>query len=79
MKQLYFNQDVEIRTYVSHIGNSSLEVYQEAWQDDQWCTKGKTVLVHYDFKGQKAIPIPADIRSTLEMYLYQPQEVKIED
>lgn len=78
LKQLYFNQDVEIRTYISHIGNSSLEVYQEAWQNEQRCTKGKTVLVHFDFKEQKAIPIPAEIRSTLENYLFQPNEVKVE-
>ncbi|MBB3186189.1 acyl-CoA thioesterase [Microbacter margulisiae] len=77
VKQLYFNQEVEIRTYISHIGNSSLEVYQEAWQNDQRCTKGKTVLVHFDFKKQKSIPISPDIRAKLETYLHHSDQVMV--
>ena len=64
--QLYFQQDVEIRTWIDKIGRSSFEVYQEAWQNDRLGTRGKTVLVHFDFETQKSQMIPAGIREKME-------------
>lgn len=66
ISQIFFDKDVEIRTWVSRIGRSSFEVYQEAWQNEVMCTKGKTVLVHYDFIQQKSAKIPAELKSLLE-------------
>lgn len=63
--QLFFDQDVEIRTYISKIGRSSFDVYQEAWQGDKLCTKGRTVLVHFDFKEQRSVAIPEKIREVM--------------
>lgn len=68
IQQMYFNSDVTIHTYISRIGRSSFEVYQEAWQNDNLCVKGKTVLVHFDFKTQKSAPIPAQIKALLELH-----------
>ncbi len=65
VSQLYFDQDVEIRTYISKIGRTSFDVHQEAWQDGKLCTRGKTVLVHFDFKVQKSAPIPDEIREMM--------------
>jgi acyl-CoA thioester hydrolase len=69
ISQIFYNGNVEIHTYVSHIGNSSFEVYQEAWQNERLCSKGKTVLVHFDFKNQKSQSIPDDIRMKLQNHL----------
>lgn len=63
--QLFFDQDVEIRTYISKIGRSSFDVYQEAWQGDKLCTKGRTVLVHFDFNEQRSVAIPEKIREVM--------------
>lgn len=68
VSQLFYGKDVEIRTWVSRIGKSSFEVYQEAWQNDKLCTKGNTVLVHFDFKTQKSAQIPTDIREHLKAH-----------
>ncbi len=68
MSQLYYNGQVEIHTYISNIGQSSFEVYQEAWQNGKLCSKGKTVLVHYDFENQKSKVIPDDIRTKLQVH-----------
>lgn len=68
VSQLFYGQDVEIRTWVSRIGKSSFEIYQEAWQNDRLCTKGNTVLVHYDFKTQKSAHIPQEIRAQLQAH-----------
>lgn len=67
--QIYYNMDVTIHTYISRIGRSSFEVYQEAWQNEKFCSKGKTVLVHFDFAAQKSVKIPDDIRIKLEEHL----------
>ena len=58
--------DIEIRTYVAKVGNTSFTVYQEAWQNGQLGAKGNSVVVHYDFKNRKPLPISAEVRARLE-------------
>jgi acyl-CoA thioester hydrolase len=67
--QIFYNFDVEIRTWISRVGRSSFEVYQEAWQNEKLCAKGKTVLVHFDFKAQKSAEIPHNIREMLDEHM----------
>lgn len=78
VSQMYFDKEVEIKTFISRIGKSSLEVYQEAWQSGSLCTKGKTVLVHFDFKQQKSIEIPLKIREIMQEHLL-PHSSKIRE
>ncbi|WP_414469505.1 acyl-CoA thioesterase [Methanobacterium sp. ACI-7] len=67
--QMFYGKDVEIRNYITHIGNSSFTIGHEAWQDDELKAKGKAVLVHFDFINQKAVKIPEDIRAQLKEHL----------
>lgn len=67
--QMYYGKDVEIRNYITHIGNSSFTIGHEAWQDGELKAKGKAVLVHFDFINQKAIPIPKSIKAQLNEHL----------
>lgn len=69
VSQLYYGKDVEIRTWISRIGNSSFEVYQESWQEGVMATKGKTVLVYFDFELQKSTPIPENIKEMMKEHL----------
>ena len=69
IRQMYLGHDVEIRTVVSKIGNSSFHVEQEAWQLGQCCARGHVVLVHFDFKEQKSAPLPDNIRRQLAEHL----------
>ncbi|QEF95428.1 acyl-CoA thioesterase [Methanothermobacter sp. KEPCO-1] len=71
LAQMYYGSDVEIRSYITHIGNSSFTIGHEAWQDGELKAKGKAVLVHYDFIEQRKKPIPPDIRSQLEEHLVE--------
>ena len=68
LRQIYLGYDVEIRTVIGKIGNSSFRVEQEAWQQDQCCARGHVVLVHFDFATQKSVPLPDDIRRRLAEY-----------
>jgi len=70
--QLYFNCDVEIKTWITKIGTKSFTVYHEARQQDRLCVKGNVVVVYYDFKEEKSVPIPEDKKQLLAEHLYKP-------
>jgi len=72
MGQLYFNHDVEIRTWVTKIGTKSFTLCHEARQQDRICVKGNAVVVYYDFKAEKSVPIPEDKKQLLAEHLYKP-------
>ncbi|MGF7117973.1 acyl-CoA thioesterase [Methanobacterium oryzae] len=74
--QMYFGKDVEIRNYITHIGNSSFTIGHEAWQDGELKAKGKAVLVHFDFLNQKAVKIPDDIKAQLNEHLVTEENSK---
>ena len=67
--QMYYGIDVEIRSYITHIGNSSFTIGHEAWQEGELKAKGKAVLVHFDFLNQKSVPIPEPIKTQLHEHL----------
>lgn len=72
VRPLVISGDVTIRTWVSRIGSSSFEVSQDAAQGGAICTRGKTVLVHYDFGQARPVPITAAIRAQLEAHAAGP-------
>lgn len=69
--QIYFGKDVEIRTWVKRIGNSSLELYEEIHQDNRLCAKGTAIYVNFNLQTQKSEPIPDDIRVELEQHAHK--------
>jgi len=71
--QMFLGHDVEIRTVVGKIGNSSFRVEQEAWQLGRCCARGSVVLVHFDFKTQKSVPLTDTIRRQLAVQLVEKQ------
>lgn len=64
--QLFYGQDVEIKTFISRIGGASFDVYQELWQHGEKCVSGTASMVHFDYKTQKSLKIPDDIRNQLQ-------------
>ena len=73
--QLRFGEDVEIRTYLLKIGNSSFTVGNEVWQNNELKAKGKTVIVHFDYVTKKSVPIPDDVRKKLEEHLISEEDI----
>jgi len=72
--QMYYGKDVEIRSYITKIGNTSFTIGHEAWQDEELKARGKAVLVHYDFEEEKSKPIPDSVRKVLEKHLIEEEE-----
>ena len=66
--QIYLQTPVEIRTYISKIGTSSFQVYQECWQDGELKVTGTTTLVHFNYTEKKSKPIPEQIREQLNSH-----------
>ena len=67
--ELFYGQDVEIRTIISHIGNSSFVANHEVWQSQRLCARGKAVMVHYDHKKKASCALPETIRKELNEHL----------
>ncbi|MCL9781974.1 acyl-CoA thioesterase [Vibrio sp. S4M6] len=65
LAQTYWGKDVEIRTYVEKVGNSSCHLRHEAWQEGNRVAKGLAILIHFDYKTNHSKPIDDGIRQVL--------------
>jgi acyl-CoA thioester hydrolase len=63
--ELFYGQDIEIRTGVARIGSSSFDVYQEAWQGGRLCASGTAIHVHFDHQEKVAKPLTAALKDKL--------------
>jgi acyl-CoA thioester hydrolase len=68
-EQLYLDHLVEIKTYISKIGNTSFTVTQQAWQDGICKAEGDSIMVYFDYATKSSSRIPDDIRVALEQHL----------
>ena len=69
LAQASYKGEVLVKTVVAKIGNSSFQLYQEAYQSDTLVSKAKSSLVHFNYGTQKSERIPDDIRVKLEGHL----------
>ena len=63
--QIFFGEDVVIRTGIEKIGNSSMVVKHEAWQREQLVARGDAIMVYFDYQTNQSATIPPDIRERL--------------
>lgn len=52
--QIHYPDAVEIRTYVKKLGNSSLTLLQEVYQNEQKVAYGECVMVKFDYASNKS-------------------------
>ncbi|MHA6250867.1 acyl-CoA thioesterase [Oceanobacillus sp. CAU 1775] len=69
--QIYFGLDAEVKVWVKKIGNSSLELYEEIWQNDTLCVTSETVYVNFNKQLGKSEPISDVIREELAIHYYK--------
>lgn len=72
--QTQYGQPVEIRTFISRLGSSSFDVYQEAWQNGVKCASGTTVMVRFNYQQQHAEPLSGQQKSALSAHLLSTAE-----
>ncbi len=68
LAQIFYGKPVTIRTYISRMGNSSFDTYQEVWQNDTLCATGVTTMVHFDYTSQRSVAIPDTIKAIMNSH-----------
>lgn len=72
--QIYFGKDVAVNVWVKKIGNSSLELYEELYQEGNLCARNTAIYVNYDLDSQKSEKIPEAIRQELAKHLWKEKD-----
>lgn len=67
--ELFYGQEVEVKTSIERIGSSSFVILQQAWQHGMCCAEGKTVMVRYDFASKSSLPLSELERDALTAHL----------
>jgi len=68
-KEVFLGSDVLIKTVAQKVGNSSLTITQEVWQNEALCAESKSVLVHINKEDNSPAPISAEHRVRLNQLL----------
>ncbi len=63
LDETFYGSDVELKIVDATIGNTSLTVFCEMWQDNRLTVKGKAVVVHIDYDAKKPKRIPDAMRA----------------
>ena len=67
--ELFYGQEVEVKTTIERIGSSSFVILQQAWQHGECCAEGKTVMVRYDFANKSSQPLSKEEKQQLTAFL----------
>ncbi|CAH0540300.1 acyl-CoA thioesterase [Vibrio marisflavi] len=65
LAQTYWGKDVEIRTFIEKVGNSSCHLRHEAWQEGNKVAKGLAILIYFDYVSNQSKTIEEHIRQQL--------------
>lgn len=71
LKEVFWGEDVVVKTGISKIGNSSVELIHAVYQNEKLCTTGKCIMIYYNFKTRESMKIPEEIRVKLEKHLFK--------
>ncbi|WP_173917325.1 thioesterase family protein [Halobacillus sp. Marseille-Q1614] len=70
IKQVYYGQELILKTGVSKIGTSSFHMEQDMYikSSGDLAAKGSTVVVQFDFSEQKSRPLTDEMKKGLEAH-----------
>lgn len=71
LAQIHYPGEVEIRTFISKLGNSSLNILQEVYQNAQKVASGECVMVKFDYSTNKSVAISNNERDLLSAHLLE--------
>jgi len=67
-KEIFPGNDVQIRSWVSRIGNKSFTITQEASQNNELCVTGNIVFCGIDLVRHISAPLSSRVREVLSRY-----------
>jgi acyl-CoA thioester hydrolase len=67
---VYFGQKIKVGVHVSKLGSKSMTWMQNILDADtgKVLAKGEVIMVTYDYKAEKTIPIPLEWRETISTF-----------
>ena len=68
-KEIKWPGQVDIGTGLKKIGNSSMVLYQQLFQNGVWVAAAETVIVQVDDNTGRGMPLSKDAKKTLETWL----------
>ena len=69
LQEIQWPGQVDIGTGVSHIGNSSIKLHQQLFQNDLCVAKAETTIVQVDNATSKGSPLSVSAREVLEQWM----------
>ncbi|TCP32339.1 acyl-CoA thioester hydrolase [Scopulibacillus darangshiensis] len=78
IKQAFFDQNLNVETYVSKIGNKSFVLNHDIFdeQSGDVIAKGKSVTVVFEPKNNRALPIPEQLKGKLTEQIEDPEKIE---
>ncbi len=67
--QATYLQKVYVNTYIKRIGNSSITMNHDIYADEELAAEANSVIVHFDYKTNKPITVPEDLRERLRPFI----------
>jgi acyl-CoA thioester hydrolase len=70
LEPVYFGQNIKVGVHVTRLGNKSMTWEQNVVDADtsKELAKGEVIIVAYDYKQEKTIPIPQEWREKINEY-----------
>jgi len=69
LREIFHGTEVSVRNYVHKIGNSSVSIGHQVWQNNQLCSEAISVIVYVSRESNKPAPLPDFVRETLEKHM----------
>ncbi|MGY9054486.1 MAG: acyl-CoA thioesterase [Alphaproteobacteria bacterium] len=66
---MFFEDDVEVLTWVDNVGNKSFRLYEEVHQTGRVCASGTATYVYFNYTTQQGEVIPQDARDAFSAHL----------
>ena len=75
-RQIYYGKNVVVKTWVKNIGNASLVLHEELYQEGILCAVNEAVYVNFNLKTKEAEMIPLTIRNELLAHFYDHNDLR---
>ena len=75
LREVSVTTDVEIRSWVSLLGNKSFELAQDVWQNGERCAIVKSIFCGFNFSSHTSEPLSDAFRAVLEKYQWDESSV----
>ncbi len=67
--QITYLQKVYVNTYIKKLGNSSITMNHDIYADDKLAANANSVIVRFDYKANKSVPVPEGLRERLKPFI----------